>query len=107
MAGDVISNLLEKLSNKTGRQWGMNDLFRLAQKLPELNDKNLDSVLNELSAMGLDLSEETKEKVKSQVAEKQNVTAADLEDLTDQDAKLVSKRTVKKSELPTARKRKP
>lgn len=107
MAGDVISNLLDQLSKRTGRQWDMNDLYRLAQKLPELNDKNVDSVLEELSGMGLSLSDETKEKVKGKLSEQDEFSATQMENLTSEAAELVSKRSLKKNVTPIHKKRKP
>ncbi|CAJ1004210.1 MULTISPECIES: hypothetical protein [Brevibacillus] len=65
--GDLISDLLGKLSKKTGRNWTMEDIVRLAQKLPKGGNGNLDEVFDELSDMGLNLSEETRVKVKEQL----------------------------------------
>lgn len=108
LTGDVISNLLDQLSKKTGRQWDMNDLLRLAQKLPELNNENVDAVLEELSDMGLDVSEETKEKVRGKLAEQDQISATQMDELTSEAAQMVSNRTVKKSEsdAPGRKKRK-
>jgi hypothetical protein len=101
--------LLEQLSKKTGRQWDMNDLLRLAQKLPELNNENVDAVLEELSDMGLDVSEETKEKVRGKLAEQDQISAIQMDELTSEAAQMVSNRTLKKSEsdAPGRKKRKP
>ncbi|MET3291761.1 hypothetical protein EDM56_26885 [Brevibacillus fluminis] len=107
MAGDVISNLLDQLSKRTGRQWDMSDLLRLAQKLPELNDKNVDAVLEELSGMGLDVTDETKEKLKGKLADQDEFTATQMDELTSEAAKMVSsRRTLRKNVTPINKKRK-
>ncbi|USG66406.1 hypothetical protein NDK47_03620 [Brevibacillus ruminantium] len=67
MNRDIVAELLGKLSKRTGRQWTMDDLIKLAEKVPKNGAGNIDSVLNELGGMGLNLSDETKKKVKQQV----------------------------------------
>ncbi|WP_019121721.1 hypothetical protein [Brevibacillus massiliensis] len=67
MSDDLTSNVLKKLSKKTGREWTMEDVFRLAEKLTELSDESLDAVLAELETMGLDIPKETKSKVKRKI----------------------------------------
>lgn len=63
----VLTNVLAKLKEKTGREWGLNDLMRLARRLPKINDKNVDLVLKELADMGLSVSPETRNKIKEQL----------------------------------------
>jgi hypothetical protein len=65
--GDFISDLLGRLSERTGRNWTLEDIVRLAQKLPKGGNGNYDAVLNELADMGLNLTEETREQVKEQL----------------------------------------
>ncbi|AKF93298.1 hypothetical protein ABE137_24995 [Brevibacillus laterosporus] len=67
---DIVSNLLSKLSERTGREWSIHDIYRLAQKLPEVNNKNITSVLNEISDMGLNVSQEARDKVLNKVKNK-------------------------------------
>ncbi|GIO02905.1 hypothetical protein J5TS2_35730 [Brevibacillus halotolerans] len=67
---DIVSNLLSKLSERTGREWNIHDIYRLAQKLPEVNNKNITSVLNEISDMGLNVSQEARDKVLNKVKNK-------------------------------------
>ncbi|AIG24847.1 hypothetical protein [Brevibacillus laterosporus] len=67
---DIVSNLLSKLSERTGREWSIHDIYRLAQKLPEVNSKNITSVLNEISDMGLNVSQEARDQVLSKVKNK-------------------------------------
>ncbi|WP_139492227.1 hypothetical protein [Brevibacillus dissolubilis] len=69
MGQDMISSLLDKLSKKTGREWSLADIIRLAQKLPELNGQNLDSVLGELYEMGLDVPDGAKEKIMTKLSD--------------------------------------
>ncbi|MBO8164738.1 MAG: hypothetical protein H0Z34_13635 [Brevibacillus sp.] len=78
MSGDWIGDMLAKLSEKTGREWTMLDLLRLAQKLPELNDSNVDALLSELSEMGLTLSDKKKNAIKEKVIGENALTPADL-----------------------------
>ncbi|OAJ75004.1 hypothetical protein AYJ08_06365 [Brevibacillus sp. SKDU10] len=67
---DIVSNLLSKLSERTGREWSIHDIYRLAQKLPEVNSKNITSVLNEISDMGLNVSQEARDQVLNKVKNK-------------------------------------
>jgi hypothetical protein len=85
--GNVVQDLLEKLKQKTGRDWSMVDLMRIAQKLPELNGNNVESVLSELQEMGLELPEEIKEKVRGKLAENgydQRQAAQTIQELTEE-----------------------
>ncbi|WP_232697602.1 hypothetical protein [Brevibacillus daliensis] len=70
MGQDLISNLLGKLSEKTGREWSIHDIYRLAQKIPEVNSKNINSVLDEITDMGLTVSKEARDQVMSKVKAK-------------------------------------
>lgn len=81
MSGDFIHDFLAKLSAKTGREWTLLDLVRLAEKLPDLNEANVDSFLAQLSEMGLALPQEKKEVLKGKVLRKEGVTPEDLEQL--------------------------
>ncbi|QOS98870.1 hypothetical protein JNUCC42_21030 [Brevibacterium sp. JNUCC-42] len=67
---DIVSNLLSKLSERTGREWSIHDIYRLAQKLPEVNSQNINSVLNEISDMGLNVSQEARDQVMNKVKNK-------------------------------------
>ncbi len=67
MSGDFISDMLDKLNKKTGREWTLADIMRLAEKLPENGTLDLDSVLNELADMGVDVSEDAKKRVKERM----------------------------------------
>ncbi|XOS91015.1 hypothetical protein ACLMAB_20015 [Brevibacillus laterosporus] len=67
---DIVSNLLSKLSERTGREWSIHDIYRLAQKLPEVNSQNITSVLNEISDMGLNVSKEARDQVLTKVKNK-------------------------------------
>lgn len=78
MSGDIISDLLGKLSKKTGREWTLADIMKLAEKLPKGGTDNIDSLLNELSDMGLEVPEETKEKVKNRMKNGKSLTLDDL-----------------------------
>jgi hypothetical protein len=62
LSGDFVSDLLGKLSKKTGREWTLADILKLAEKMPKDGSNDIDSVLNELSDMGLEVPEETKER---------------------------------------------
>ncbi|GED68125.1 hypothetical protein BRE01_18270 [Brevibacillus reuszeri] len=81
--------MLGKLSKKTGREWTLNDIMKLAEKMPK-GGGSLDSVLNELSEMGLDVPEETKEKVKDHVQSGKSLTMDDLGKLMPKDVKAKS-----------------
>jgi hypothetical protein len=103
----MIGDLLEKLSKKTGREWTMVDLMRLAQKLPELNQGNVDAVFQELGEMGLELPEEIKEKVKGKLSggqiNQEQVTET-INDLTNQKRKKPEKK--RKSRIETVSRKK-
>jgi hypothetical protein len=75
MNGDFISGLLNKLSEKTGREWTLADILKLAEKLPQGDNKDIDSVFSELSDMGLDVSDETRKKVKDRLQDGKSVSA--------------------------------
>ncbi|NGQ97023.1 hypothetical protein G3578_17815 [Brevibacillus sp. SYP-B805] len=95
MNGNFVQDLLEKLKQKTGREWSMADLMRLAQKLPELNGNNVEAVLTELQEMGLELPEEIKEKVRGKLAEDgydQRQAAQAIQELADETKKSSSKK---------------
>ncbi|UFJ41013.1 hypothetical protein LOK74_00145 [Brevibacillus humidisoli] len=81
MSGDWISDMLGKLSEKTGREWSLMDLIRLAQKMPELSENNVDALLSELSEMGLNLPEQKRDRLKQKVMREEGVTPDDLEEL--------------------------
>ncbi len=83
MGGDVITNLLDKLSAKTGREWSLEDILRLAQKLPEINEQNLDNVLDELAEMGVAVSPDAKQKVWDQLGACQDGLPEKLDELAD------------------------
>ncbi|MEJ8547663.1 hypothetical protein [Brevibacillus borstelensis] len=82
MNGDFVADLLGKLSKKTGREWTLTDIMKLAEKLPKNGSGNIESVLSELSGMGLDLSDETKEKVRQQVQDGKSFSPDQIEELT-------------------------
>lgn len=64
MNGDMITDVLEKLSKKTGREWTLGDVLGIAQKVAEGGEGKIDSLWRELSQMGLEITDEMKEKVK-------------------------------------------
>lgn len=97
--GDFISDLLGKLSKKTGRNWTLEDIVRLAQKLPKGGTGNIDDVLNELSDMGLNLNEETREQVKEQL---KNGKPPSLESISDLANKQVQGTDTPKKEVSQA-----
>ncbi|HZG79989.1 MAG TPA: hypothetical protein VEZ13_04360 [Brevibacillus sp.] len=86
MSGDIISDLLGKLSQRTGREWTLSDIMKLAEKMPK-DGKNIDSVLSELSNMGLDVPEETKERVKNQMQSGKKLSLDELGNLLPRDVK--------------------
>ncbi len=111
MSADLVSNLLEKLKAKTGREWSFADLMRLAQKLPELNSGNIDTLFDELNDLGLELPDETRQKVIKKLEEKPNMSLDDIQDSQDvQVVKRKLKDTDKKKESagikPTAKSKK-
>ncbi|WP_235615807.1 hypothetical protein [Brevibacillus reuszeri] len=84
--------MLGKLSRKTGREWTLNDIMKLAEKMPK-GGGNIDSVLNELSDMGLDVPEETKEKVKDHMKSGKSLTMDDIGKLMPTDVKAKTSKT--------------
>jgi len=64
---DMIGDLLAKLSKKTGREWNLLDLMRLAEKLQPGKQGDLDDVFAELGDMGLDMSDTAKEKIRKKL----------------------------------------
>lgn len=95
MSGDFVADLLGKLSKKTGREWTLADIIKLAERLPEGGAKNIDSVLSELSDMGLNVPEETKEKVKDRMKSGKSLSLDDLGGLLPKEVKGKSKQTKK------------
>lgn len=81
MNGDFVADLLGKLSKRTGREWTLADIMKLAEKLPKNGSGNIDSVLSELSGMGLNLSDETKKKVRQQVKDGKSFSPDQIEEL--------------------------
>jgi len=75
---DFISEMLDKLSKKTGREWTLSDIMRLAEKLPADGSKDIDSVLDELAGMGLNVPDDTKRKVKEKLNENDTLSLDDL-----------------------------
>ncbi|EST54306.1 hypothetical protein T458_13275 [Brevibacillus panacihumi W25] len=86
MSGDIIGDLLGKLSQRTGREWTLSDIMKLAEKMPK-DGKNIDSVLSELSNMGLDVPEETKERVKNQMQSGKKLSLDELGKMLPRDVK--------------------
>jgi hypothetical protein len=78
MSGDFISDMLDKLSKKTGREWTLADIMLLAEKLPAKGSKDIDTVLNQLARLGLEVSEETKRKVKQKLKDGQTISLDEL-----------------------------
>jgi len=107
---DMMGDLLGKLSKKTGREWTMLDLLRLAQKLPELqNGGNAEGLFAELSDMGLELPEETKEKVKDKLANggvSQQQAVQMLDDISEKKIETVSARKTVVKKKSSSKKRK-
>lgn len=98
MSIDLINNLLDKLKAKTGREWSILDLMQLAQKLPNLNGNNIDALLDELNQMGLELPEDTKEKVLQKLEENPNLSLEDIQQVK----RKVKKRTSKDKSASTS-----
>ncbi|MGG1662640.1 hypothetical protein [Brevibacillus sp. NRS-1366] len=94
MSGDFVADLLGKLSKKTGREWTLNDIVKLAEKMPK-GGGNIDSVLDELSDMGLDVPESTKERVKDHMKSGKSFTMDDLGGLLPKDVKTKSTKSKK------------
>lgn len=109
---DMMGDLLGKLSRKTGREWTVLDLLRLAQKLPDLQKGgDVNSLFTELGDMGLELPDETREKVKEQLADggfSQQQADQMLDNLSDKKVEEVSGKWRKKpdSRKKTSKKRK-
>lgn len=87
MSGDFVSDLLGKLSKKTGREWTLADILKLAEKMPKDGSNDIDSVLNELSDMGLEVPEETKEKVKDRMKSGKSLSLDELGSLLPKEVK--------------------
>lgn len=110
MSIDLINNVLEKLKEKTGREWSLVDLMQLAQKLPDLNSGSIDAVIQELNDMGVDLPENAKEKVMKKLDENPNFSLEDIGNLSNiQDAREVKQTSrtssTKKKTKPTGTKK--
>lgn len=105
MSGDFVADLLGKLSKKTGREWTLNDIMKLAEKMPK-GGGNIDSVLEELSDMGLDVPESTKERVKDHMKSGKSLTMDDLGGLLPKDVKAKSSRSKSKKPVRAAGKSK-
>ncbi|CAM3293536.1 hypothetical protein EDM52_10900 [Brevibacillus invocatus] len=97
MSGDFVADLLGKLSKRTGREWTLTDIMKLAEKMPKDGTQNIDSLLKELSNMGLDVPEETKEKVKSQMKDGKSISLDELGKLLPKDVKAKSDKSRKAS----------
>ncbi|WNC15558.1 hypothetical protein [Brevibacillus brevis] len=87
MNGDFVADLLGKLSKKTGREWTLADIMRLAEKFPKDGSKDIDSVMNELADMGLDVPQETREKVKERMNSGEGLGMDELGKLMRKDVK--------------------
>jgi len=96
MSGDFIADLLGKLSQRTGREWTLSDIMKLAEKMPR-DGKNIDSVLSELSNMGLDVPEEAKEKVRERMNSGKNLSLGELSKMLPRDGKGSKKRRVSRA----------
>lgn len=95
MSGDFVSDLLGKLSKKTGREWTLADIMKLAEKFPQGGAKDIDSVMNELSDMGLNVPEETREKVRERMKSGKSLTMDELGSLMRKDVKGKRKKSKK------------
>ncbi|MFS0554960.1 hypothetical protein [Brevibacillus sp. 179-C9.3 HS] len=94
MSGDFVSNLLDKLSQKTGRQWTLNDIMKLAEKMPK-GKADVDTLMNELGNMGLEVPEETKERVRDRVKDGKSISMEELGDLMPKEVKAKRSRSKK------------
>ncbi|TKI57528.1 hypothetical protein E8L90_19865 [Brevibacillus antibioticus] len=94
MSGDFVSNLLDKLSQKTGRQWTLNDIMKLAEKMPK-GGANIDALLDELGNMGFEVPEETKERVRDRVKDGESISMEELGDLMPKEVKAKSRNSKK------------
>lgn len=79
MNADFVTNLLSKLSEKTGREWTLNDIMKLAERMPK-GGANIDTLLDELGNMGLEVPEETKERVRERVKDGKTISVEELGD---------------------------
>jgi hypothetical protein len=96
MNGDFISEMLNKLSEKTGREWTLADIMRLAEKLSQSDNKNIESLFSELSAMGLNVSDDTKQKVKDKLKDGEPISLEELSGIEPKREKRRPKRSAKK-----------
>ncbi|MED4585353.1 hypothetical protein [Brevibacillus choshinensis] len=87
MSGDFVTDLLGKLSKRTGREWTLADIMKLAEKFPKGGSKDIDSIMNELSDMGLNVPEETREKVKERMQSGKSITMDELGSFMPKDVK--------------------
>ncbi|MDC0761221.1 MULTISPECIES: hypothetical protein [Brevibacillus] len=94
MSGDFVSNLLDKLSQKTGRQWTLNDIMKLAEKMPK-GGANVDALLDELGNMGFEVPEETKERVRDRVKDGESISMEELGNLMPKEVKAKSRKSKK------------
>ncbi|MGZ0051939.1 hypothetical protein [Brevibacillus gelatini] len=94
MSGDFVADLLGKLSKRTGREWTLDDIMRLAQKFPK-GGGNIDELMNELAEMGLDVPEETKERVKERMKSGKSITMEELGDMVPKQVKAKSSKAKK------------
>ncbi|MFM1654324.1 hypothetical protein ACI7RC_19850 [Brevibacillus sp. B_LB10_24] len=101
MSDDLTSNVLKKLSKKTGREWNVEDIFRLAEKLTEMSDESLADVLSELETMGLEIPKKTKSKLRRK---RKDDPAIPVEEINKMERQL--EEVVKKTEKKTASKAK-
>ncbi|MFD2368574.1 hypothetical protein ACFSO0_00890 [Brevibacillus sp. GCM10020057] len=105
MSGDFVTDLLGKLSKKTGRQWTLADIVKLAEKFPKDGAKDIDSVMDELAEMGLDVPRETREKVKERMSSGTSITMDEIGSLMRKDVK--GKRSKSKKTKPAVGKGRP
>ncbi|EJL39165.1 hypothetical protein BAG01nite_37280 [Brevibacillus agri] len=96
MSGDFVADLLGKLSKRTGREWTLNDIMKLAQKFPK-GGGNVDELMNELSEMGLDVPEETKERVKERMKSGKSLSMEELVSKVPKEVKAKSSKPKKPS----------
>jgi|GEM_PF-4272721 len=108
MNPEMISNILDKLKQKTGREWTFADLLHLANKLPELKEKGMDAVFAELSDMGLELSDDAKERIaKKMQGGSIEAIEEDIQEVTGPDLHLHNKKPrLKKAKSANGAKRK-
>ena len=106
MSIEMINKLLRRLSEKTGREWTFSDLMRIAEKLPQANDENVDAVLAELSEMGLEVPPDTRDKILKQLNSQEGPAVEELEEALEQPIKPVSHRVKKKPQAKAGKSRK-